>query len=68
MHCGIENREGKCNLKAIAVFDLPISEHVVRWCEYCGAVAVDEDVDGRVYAGQVRKMEFPKLAKEITDK
>jgi hypothetical protein len=68
MNCGRSNREGKCNLKQIAVFHLPISEQVVRWCDYCGAVTVDEDCDGRVYAGQVRKMEFPTLAKEIKEK
>lgn len=35
-------------------------QSVVRWCPDCGAVVVDEELDGRVYAGSVMKMRFPK--------
>ncbi len=33
---------------------------VVRWCEKCGAVVVDIDVDGRSRPGGVMRMKFPK--------
>lgn len=35
---------------------------VVRWCEDCGAVVIDVDVDGRRQAGDVMPMRFPALA------
>ena len=34
---------------------------VVRWCGDCGAVVIDTDVDGRILAGHVRNMRFPKI-------
>jgi valyl-tRNA synthetase len=34
---------------------------VVRWCPDCGAVVVDEEYDGRVLAGSIMKMAFPKM-------
>lgn len=33
---------------------------VVRWCEDCGAIVVDGEMDGRTSPGAVRKMLFPK--------
>jgi hypothetical protein len=33
---------------------------VVRWCEDCGAIVVDREVDGRL-AGRIEEMRFPKL-------
>jgi hypothetical protein len=37
---------------------------IVNWCGYCGAVVIDEEVDGRIAPGSVMKMVFPHLAKE----
>lgn len=42
--------------EANASFD---EEHVVRWCQKCGAVVVDVDYDGRTAAGAIMKMKFP---------
>ena len=38
---------------------------VVRWCRECGAVVVDKDYDGRVFAGNVMKMKIPKTFQKI---
>lgn len=62
--CKIEGREEKCDLTIITVNPLAISEEVVRWCKYCGAVVVDEDYDGRTNPGQIKSMQFPTLAKK----
>lgn len=35
------------------------SDAVVRWCEICGSVTVDEDFDGRTNPGQYRAMTRP---------
>lgn len=35
------------------------SDAVVRWCQDCGAVVVDEDYDGRTHAGRYMAMRFP---------
>lgn len=32
---------------------------VVRWCQHCGAIVVDVDVDGRTAPGMAMKMRFP---------
>lgn len=37
-------------------------EEVVRWCKLCGAVAVDNEVDGRLM-GSFVKMKFPSILK-----
>lgn len=37
-------------------------DHVVRWCQDCGAVVVDTDVDGRTLPGAFMKMQFPSTA------
>jgi hypothetical protein len=52
------------NLKIIYIDHGLFNETVVRWCEDCGAVVVDKDVDGRTYTGYVRKMQFPKYRKK----
>lgn len=36
------------------------ASHVVRWCQRCGGIVVDVDVDNRINAGQGMKMRFPK--------
>ncbi len=33
---------------------------IVRWCEYCGAIVIDGEMDGRVKPGGIMKMRFPK--------
>lgn len=35
--------------------------NVVRWCKDCGGIVVDEEVDGRTYAGKWQNMKFPSL-------
>lgn len=39
-------------------------EHVVEWCEDCGAVVVRRESDNRCF-GDVVKMKFPKLLYEV---
>ena len=34
---------------------------VIRWCPECGAVVIDNDVDGRVYPGKVMPMKLSNL-------
>lgn len=36
-------------------------ESVVRWCQECGAIVVDTDVDNRTSPGNRMKMKFPEL-------
>lgn len=43
--------------------DAPGVSHPVRWCQDCGAVAIDTDVDGRTIPGDVWAMTFPALAR-----
>lgn len=40
--------------------------HPVRWCQDCGAVVVDTDVDGRVSPGDVWPMTFPTFVRRAT--
>ena len=37
-----------------------VEEEVVKWCPVCGAIVVDNESDGRVYPGRIKKMMFPK--------
>lgn len=37
-----------------------IGLNIVRWCETCGAIVVDKEVDGRLYPGNIQAMMFPK--------
>lgn len=39
-------------------------DNVVRWCSECGAVVVDQDMDNRVMAGRMMKMQFPKALEQ----
>ncbi len=34
---------------------------VVRWCPECGAIVIDNDVDGRVYPGKIMPMKLSRL-------
>jgi hypothetical protein len=53
--------EGKHSL--ISIYSEPGDDNhaVVRWCEQCGAVVIDEDMDGRTSAGKLLSMQFPEL-------
>lgn len=57
-------KEGLHPLKEIMRTSNGFVDQVVRWCPDCGAIVVDVDCDGRVYAGNCIKMKLPKLAKE----
>jgi hypothetical protein len=39
----------------------PGVEHVTRWCQNCGAIVVDVDVDGRTQPGAGSSMNFPRI-------
>lgn len=41
---------------------MPGAEGVVRWCQCCGAVVIDSEVDGRVSPGAIMKLKAPKAA------
>lgn len=40
----------------------PSAANVVRWCVQCGAVVVDDDVDGQTYPGGFMRMRLPRNA------
>lgn len=40
----------------------PNISRVVRWCENCGSVVIDNDIDGRTAPGDWMAMKFPKIA------
>lgn len=37
----------------------------VRWCPLCGAVVVDGEHDGRIYAGYYSSMRVPQLVRDV---
>lgn len=39
-------------------------EHVVRWCQRCGGVVQDVDIDGRTDPGALMPMAFPEVTRE----
>ena len=36
-------------------------EKVVRWCDICGAIAIDVDYDGRTQPGWIMPVRRPKI-------
>jgi hypothetical protein len=53
-------RNGKHELVDILSNSYSYGTHeVVRWCEECGAIVVDREVDGRVQPGNIMKMRIP---------
>ena len=38
---------------------------VIRWCPECGAIVIDNDVDGRVYPGKALPMKLSKLYLDV---
>ena len=55
---------GRHRLVEVYRADNGFEDEVVRWCPSCGAIVIDVDYDGRVYAGRIMKMRLPKLAKD----
>lgn len=43
----------------------PGEERVIRWCQCCGAIVIDLDVDGRTYPGYFQECRIPGLLREI---
>jgi hypothetical protein len=58
---------GEHTLKTILSVGNDMSQKVVRWCAYCGAIVVDMDYDGRTNPGAVLPMQFPAILKENND-
>jgi len=55
--CFNDNNQHVGELTIVAIFDVTeVSSRVVRWCNECGVVVVDIDVDNRTKPGQ---MMFP---------
>ena len=58
-------KEGLHGLKEISRISDGFVDKVIRWCPDCGAIVVDMECDGRVYAGRYNKMVLPELTKKI---
>lgn len=56
--------QGRHRLVEVYRADNGFEDEVVRWCSNCGAIVVDVDYEGRVYAGQIMRMRLPELAKD----
>lgn len=54
--------KGQHNLIPVYSHGTADEEVVVRWCPDCGAVVVDKDIDGKTFAGKIRRLQAPKLA------
>jgi len=59
-------KTGEHNLKPIynSQHDWDGTWEVVKWCQDCGAIVVDLEVDNITYPGRVAKMEYPEITKE----
>lgn len=57
--------KGQLNHELIVIYNRSFGyeSEVVRWCQICGGVVVDTDVDGRTKPGDVMEMIFPKRSK-----
>ena len=53
--------QGLHPLKTIYTDSDGFVDTVVRWCPECGAIVIDNDVDGRVYPGKVMSMKLSNL-------
>lgn len=57
-------KTGKHNLLAIyrcGDSESMFGEDVVRWCDVCGSVVVDNDFDGRTKPGGTMRMRSPQI-------
>lgn len=57
---------GNHRLKKIFETGGDMESTVVRWCEVCGSVVVDEDYDGRTKPGAVMRMLSPSITKALS--
>ncbi len=62
-----EEKCGKDSLQEIHRHYGAGSDAVVRWCNKCGAVVVDEDYDGRTHPGSYVAMRFPSNLAALTE-
>jgi len=60
-------KNGNHNLKMVYIDQrLWGIQNIVRWCQDCGGIVVDSDVDGRIQAGKIMPMIFPNYLKSLT--
>jgi hypothetical protein len=45
--------------------DGPDIVEVARWCQDCGAIVIDVDIDGQTKPGDAMTMTFPTLARRM---
>ena len=57
--------QGLHPLKTIYTDSDGFVDTVVRWCPECGAIVIDNDVDGRVYPGKVMPMKLSNLYLDV---
>lgn len=57
--------QGLHPLKVIYTDSDGFADITIRWCPECGAVVIDNDVDGRTYPGKVMPMKLPRLYTEV---
>jgi len=43
---------------------VPGEEEVIRWCECCGSIVIDMDMDNRVYPGRIKPMKNPNILRQ----
>ena len=58
-------KEGLHPLKEISRTSDGFTDKVIRWCPNCGAIVVDMECDGRVYAGRYQKMLLPTASSAV---
>jgi DUF917 family protein len=57
--------QGLHPLKTIYTDSDGFADVVIRWCPECGAIVIDNDVDGRAYPGKVMSMKLSKLYLDV---
>ena len=60
----IKCKDGNPSLVDIYSHERAEDTIVVRWCQYCGAIAVDLDYDGRTNPGGWMPMRFSTITEE----
>lgn len=58
-------KEGLHPLQEISRTSDGYVDKVIQWCPDCGAIVIDMECDGRIYAGYYNKMILPKISKNI---
>lgn len=59
-------RDGQHTWQVIYRAGSELNEEVVRWCTYCGAVVIDEEMDGRLNPGVIEPIRFPQATLYLT--